>query len=286
MRGFYYAVVAFSLVIAFTTLLQLLNWQERKTLRFVPRGCTRPGFVVVAIFKDEAFTIAEWMSHYRWQGAKHFFLIDNGSSDDWMNELGALGDVTVTTRPEKYKQTEHYDSYLPVLRKEHMCDWALVVDIDEYLYAKPPTSNLAEFFALVPSDVKEVVVQWTMFGSSGLSLQPESVRCSFTWRGDVAGSHLTKSAIRVSRLDQFGVHSHGENILSPDNLWPIDSLQLNHYSIQSREYFEKVKMNRGDVNSVEEGEERREERREERCSDTPYSVRTDPITTLVAVAFP
>ena len=110
---------------------------------------------------------------------------------------------------------------------------------------------------------------WTMFGSSGLSLQPESVRCSFTWRGDVAGSTLTKTAIRVSRLDQFGVHSHGENILSPDNLWPTDSLQMNHYNTQSREYFEKVKMNRGDVNLVEAGEERREER----CSDTPYSVR-------------
>mmetsp|Transcript_1816 Transcript_1816/g.3352 ORF Transcript_1816/g.3352 Transcript_1816/m.3352 type:complete len:107 (+) Transcript_1816:286-606(+) len=73
-----------------------------------------------------------------------------------MNELGTLGDVTVTTRLEKFKQTEHYDSYLPVLREEHMCDWALVVDIDEYLYAKPPTSNLAEFFALVPLTLRKL----------------------------------------------------------------------------------------------------------------------------------
>ena len=119
------------------------------------RSCARTGFVVVAIFKDEAFILAEWMSLNRWQGAKQFFLTDNGSSDGWMKEIGTLRDVTIATRVEKYKQTEHYDSYPPVLREKHMCDWALVVDIDEYLYPKPPSASLVEFFASVPSDVRE-----------------------------------------------------------------------------------------------------------------------------------
>ena len=121
---FFVALLLVLLGSSMSVIPQLLMLQKRS-------GCARHGFAVVAIFKDEALTIAEWMSHYRWQGAKHFFLIDNGSSDNWMKELGTLRDVTVTTRPEKYKQTEHYDSYLPVLREEHMCDWALVVDIDD-----------------------------------------------------------------------------------------------------------------------------------------------------------
>ena len=47
----------------------------------------KPGFVVVAIFKNEAMNFAEWVTHYLWQGASHFYLFDNNSTDDWVSTV-------------------------------------------------------------------------------------------------------------------------------------------------------------------------------------------------------
>lgn len=38
---------------------------------------------VLAIFKNETMIIEEWMNHYLNEGVEHFYLIDNGSSDDY-----------------------------------------------------------------------------------------------------------------------------------------------------------------------------------------------------------
>jgi len=37
---------------------------------------------VIAIFKNETMNLKMWLEHYLWQGVDHFFLIDNGSTDD------------------------------------------------------------------------------------------------------------------------------------------------------------------------------------------------------------
>ncbi|GMI06822.1 hypothetical protein TrLO_g6174 [Triparma laevis f. longispina] len=203
--------------------------------------------------------IAEWISHYRWQGALHFYLIDNGSTDDWKSKLNMTGDTTVVTRLEPHQQQQHYDSYLPTLRENHKCDWALVVDLDEYVYAKPPTKGLASFFASVSPFTDQIKIPWKMFGSSGFNLQPESVRCSFTERSKTFNTRFTKTTIRIKEIDAFKVHRHQlKSSLSSkltslffnrevllDNL--EGALQINHYAIQSREYFERVKLHRGDV---------------------------------------
>ena len=83
-----------------------------------------------------------------------------------------------------------------------------------------------------------------MFGSSGYSSQPKSARCSFIKRSSTWYSH--KSAARISSIDRFDVHHH---YLKPGFKYVSAQgrLNLNHYRIQSREYFEKTKMGRGDV---------------------------------------
>ena len=55
-----------------------------------------------------------------------------------------------------------------------------------------------------------------------------------------------KSAVRISSVDRLDVHKH---ILKTgfQEVWNFESLQLNHYRLMSKEYFEKTKMIRGDV---------------------------------------
>lgn len=42
---------------------------------------------VLAIFKNEEMNLDLWVRHYLWMGVGHFYLIDNGSTDNSMNVL-------------------------------------------------------------------------------------------------------------------------------------------------------------------------------------------------------
>ena len=108
-----------------------------------------------------------------------------------------------------------------------------------------------------------------MFGSSGHIKQPKSIIQGFTKRQQYSdtltltgiGFTATKSIVRSSVLKKISVHTHTKtHKFSPigktldTTLQPIhetllkDSfLHLNHYRIQSWDWFSKVKMSRGDV---------------------------------------
>ena len=54
----------------------------------------------------------------------------------------------------------------------------------------------------------------------------------------------TKGIIKCEKTKSIGIHFHETDGVSfTDN----ENLQLNHYSIQSKEFFEKIKMTRGDA---------------------------------------
>jgi hypothetical protein len=119
-----------------------------------------------------------------------------------------------------------------------------------------------------------ITVQWKMFGSSGFIAQPALVRPSFVHRAlyeEPGGSgclflgrYTTKSIVRVSALAPGGINVHQhccapgwrrvDGFLEPytakltEHMLATSAvLQLNHYRIQSMEFYQKVKMTRGDV---------------------------------------
>ena len=66
---------------------------------------------VLSIFKNETMNLKLWLEHYLWQGVGHFYLIDNGSTDNPLSILQEYidkGIITYFYLPEKYKQAEHY----------------------------------------------------------------------------------------------------------------------------------------------------------------------------------
>ena len=53
-----------------------------RKLRFTKSQHDKPYFLsIVAVFKNEAMGMEEWLNHYIMQGVEHFYLIDNGSTD-------------------------------------------------------------------------------------------------------------------------------------------------------------------------------------------------------------
>ena len=60
--------------------------------------------------KNEAIAMKEWLQHYINQGVEHFYMIDNGSTDNWESEVDGFP-VTIFYDDEKHKQNDHYNKY-------------------------------------------------------------------------------------------------------------------------------------------------------------------------------
>lgn len=89
---------------------------------------------VIAIFKNEARYIREWIEYHRMVGVEHFYLYNNGSTDDYMEQLKGYIDkdiVTLVDMPGEKKQMVAYNEALKLAKEETI--WAAVIDLDEFI---------------------------------------------------------------------------------------------------------------------------------------------------------
>jgi hypothetical protein len=93
-------------------------------------------------------------------------------------------------------------------------------------------------------------VNWSIFGSNGYDQHPSSLRKLLTKKQPhLASNMFTKWACRTSiiqSIENIDIHKViggcSSRTISDNQVF-----QINHYVTQSKEYFEKVKMTRGDV---------------------------------------
>lgn len=205
-------------------------------------------FAVMAIFKNETLNLRLWLDHHIWQGAQHFFLIDNGSTDRPLCVLQDYidrGIVTYRSRPEPYLQVHHYRSLYADEDIPSKTRWLAVLDLDEFVFgvSAPLRSVLVGF-----EDTADIIqMNWLMFGTH-LEKHPPDVRTALTMRApnmhgntkvlfqtDVISNPRYIHMHRV--LDDFQFRKRVEN----------EHIHLHHYPLQSMEYFTTVKMTRGDA---------------------------------------
>jgi hypothetical protein len=225
----------------------------------------------------------EWLDHYIREGVTIFFLIDNGSTDNYMSILQSYIDtniVNLVIDPRRHMQRELYNEYFIELVKKY--DWAIVCDLDEFIYSRNGFKTINDYLNTLDRSISQVKVQWKIFGSSGFIEQPESVIKSFTKRvnydtGKTQGvkiingkkETLSKTIVRIIYLNKFVIHSHSTfnlNRITSDNtldkicknndftltsesILNTSYLHLNHYAIQSYTWFMNVKTTRGSANS-------------------------------------
>ena len=202
---------------------------------------------VVGIFKNEAMGIREWCQHYFDEGIDQIFLIDNNSTDDYKSQISQFGNKVVVVKDSKrHAQDELYNRHF--LKKAKTFDWVIVVDLDEFLYSRSPWPTIKAYLANAPKKIGKITLLWKMFGSNKHDRQPASIVKGFTKRQEFGPIQYNgKSITRGSALIRISVHwaqARGRILKLEAN---DRSLNLNHYAIQSKEYFEKVKMRRGDV---------------------------------------
>lgn len=218
-----------------------------------PRNIYKYDLSLLVICKNESIIIEEFVKHYKWQGVEHIYLIDNDSTDN-MKELIQNdiynGYITYYYMPEKHKQIEHYNTVFSNIKNE--TKWLIICDADEYIYNKTPKKTIASYLNTLDNSINSVTLSWKMFGSSGLKIQPDSIRKKFLWRKKDydPNDKNVKNIVRTMHTDSLEIHEHIHK--DTDKIYNIrnpSELALNHYCIMSEEYFKEVKMSRGDVNT-------------------------------------
>ena len=174
-----------------------------------------PAVGVLALFRDEAMYLTEWLTHYAAEGVTQFVLLDQSSADNgvelvlrfaqqhpWLN-------VSLHAAPEPRQQNRHYARHLHRLTT----DWVLIVDIDEFVYARLEFATLPQYLlnlTRVQPAAGMVAIPWKVFGAFTKKayqiMHPVSVISNLTLRHSIGrnkyplGTVEYKSLLRLSAL--------------------------------------------------------------------------------------
>jgi hypothetical protein len=227
-------------------------------------------FTIGATFKNESHILKEWIEHYKLHGVDHIYLINDNSNDSFLEILEPyINSEYVTLYDNKLhsnelgRQSQGYNYYF----QKHLNDtvWFSILDLDEFLYS-PQEMNIKTVLANYEKE-DQLQVNWVHFGSSGHVSQPENVVGNFLYRGEYNSNtngpngryNSYKSIVNTQKGKPItlSIHSHtvgggdgggvsySKNISFHEN---PPKLLINHYAIQSLEFWKNVKMTRGDIN--------------------------------------
>ena len=230
---------------------------------------------VVAIIKNEAHCLKEWLDYHLAAGVDHFYLYDNGSTD----ETRALLEPYIKTRLADYFSVPGALVQMPayndaVHRFRFACRYMAFLDCDEFIFPKSNRS-IAEVVDEILADKPQaagLAVNWQVFGSNGQEtadyskgvLERFTRRAESNWFEPMTEDSLPVGNIHVKTIANprliryivnphyayyfdgaFAVNSNGEPVRTWGNE-PVltDKIVVNHYYTKSREEF-LAKLNRG-----------------------------------------
>ena len=221
---------------------------------------------LIAIFKNESIILKEWLDHYIREGVQKFYLINNGSTDNYNSILQNYNNVLLVNDSTKHNQTELYNKYFYEVCKLE-CKWIIICDLDEFIYSRRGYNKTSDYLNSLNESIGQIKIPWKMFGSNKIIKQPKSVIYGFNKRQLYKQDKkiLCKSIVNMNYCNRFDIHeSHidnKDNNILPNNSKDIDNiygnciiseqmlkncyLHCNHYQLQSKEWFLNVKCTRG-----------------------------------------
>ena len=212
--------------------------------------------VLCAVFKNESHILSEWIQHYLQRGVDHIYLINDHSTDDYLRILEPYHDkITLfhndIITKEVGRQTQIYNKYIrPLLPTSK---WMMILDLDEFMYS--PTNQSFREILNIYSSYSQLKVEWLHFGSNGHEIQPISVVSGFTKRAIFTRHneyYSFKTIFQTECFEEFEVHEHrvrGLTIHLAYDEQHAPPLVINHYNLQSRDFYMNVKGTRGDINN-------------------------------------
>lgn len=221
-----------------------------------PRYRYRPQpakFGVVAMARNEAPYLLEWIAYYRVLGFQQITIYDNQSNDasaDILSPLAKAGIINARFwRDRNNRQNRAYRHAVRRLRP--FVEWCLFADLDEFLLLDPGLS-LEDIVPKEP-DVAAVAIQWRIYGSAGFRNRDAGLIIERFTKADPVNSRMVKSMVRLRDLRRGEIHLPREvngrvtdvlgrtveNTHAAGLPWITDGrARINHYYNRSWEEFE------------------------------------------------
>ncbi len=219
-------------------------------------------FAIGAMFKNESHILKEWIEHYLFHGVDHIYLINDNSTDDFIEILQPYidnGFITLYECEEPYylgRQRNLYNRYFMDHVRTKDTKWFGIFDLDEFVWS------------LRSIDLKSVLKQCehqgqiqinqSLFGSNGHIEQPKSVVKGFTRRaplgetGDnlkyIVNTSYSFTSLNVHHADFENKDCLKTSFIMLDYHSDLERpcFTMNHYQCQSQRLWKEVKCTRGD----------------------------------------
>ena len=222
---------------------------------------------IVAIIKNEASYIAEWIEYHLLVGVEKFYIYDNESDDnlrDILEQYIINGIVKYKYYQGKSKQIIAYNDVLEIAKKETY--WLAIIDCDEFI-VPISTYTIPEFLKDFEKYVG-VEINWVEYGSSGKKFKEDGLVIDRFKRHSMLESQVNRhvkticNPRAVARIDcvhtaiyfegKYSVNANKEenNKFFLDRNAVFDKIRINHYFTKSYEEY-LLKRNRGRADLVE-----------------------------------
>jgi hypothetical protein len=211
----------------------------------------------MAILKNEAPNMAEWLCHHMAIGVDHFFLYDNGSTDDLHEVLKPYADHGVVTAVYFPMRGLQRDANNHVVRFfGSTTDWLAYVDIDEFLVPERD-ERIGDILGRL-GDAEQVLVSRKEFCYGGHRTPPAGLVTEAYREVSVdvprvgTSEILAKPIIRPAGVARVGIHNattvHGRTVNTAGQPTSEEAtviedpsyanLQMNHYYTKSWQEFQ------------------------------------------------
>ena len=182
----------------------------------------------MSIFKNETMNLKIWIEHYIWQGVEHFYLIDNGSTDNPLEILQYYIDIGIVTyyyRPEKHQQVQHYRYIFDKENLKEKTQWLCICDLDEFFF------GVEDILINSIKDLNYYDVVYTnsfFYGSDNLVDHPKDIRTAIIYREEYSDNYGTKYIFKpksINNSSEIWIH------------WLVESGTLNKKQMNETAHF-------------------------------------------------
>ena len=225
--------------------------------------------------KNEGKFLNEWLDHYINEGVEHFYLIDNGSTDNTPEIIKQYDNITLFKDSRQYGPNQegiYCENLTPIIKESK---WCIIVDADELITGQNGYT-IKTYLEKIPDSVGTIYVIWKMFMNKTNKvdkMKDIKTRFNYDYLNDSTmynnghfWKHLQyflmfgKSIFRTQNINKLRVHktvSIGniiDNFNKPDTYFPDTLIStcehineealkkadivLNHYFIKTRKEYE------------------------------------------------
>lgn len=129
-------------------------------------------FLAVLTLRNEGAFLLEWLAHHRAVGFTDFLIFSNDcddGTDAMLDRLAHMGQITHIANPAPHPRGPQWEA----LRRASAhplfatADWAMVLDIDEFVNIHAGDHSLPALIAHLP-DATAIALVWRFFGNAGV----------------------------------------------------------------------------------------------------------------------